>query len=252
MEIIHDILKCMIFGAICSLMLITVALGEEETPAAEKQKECSFEKTITKKVQGKYLLYLPQDYGKDKEKLWPLVLHLHGMGERGGDIDILRRHGLPMLIEEGRQFPFLLVSPQCPNDSNWNSETDMLVALLDEIEANYEVDNDRIYLTGLSMGGFGTWSLAVKQPERFAAIAPICGGGNPEKAPLIKDIPMWVFHGEDDDVVPLSNSKEMVDAVKAAGGNPKFTIYPGVDHDAWTPTYANDEFWKWLLDQRKK
>jgi predicted peptidase len=244
-----------IFGVACSMVLVTAVMSESEEPKKPTggvQEERSFKKVVKKELRGDYLLYLPEDYNKDKGKRWPLVLHLHGIGERGDDVSRVKGHGLPRLVEEGRKFPFILVSPQCPERSWWESETDMLIALLDEIEVNYRVDKNRIYLMGLSMGGFGTWALAAKQPERFAAIAPICGGGDPKTAPLIKNIPMWVFHGEKDDVVDPAKSQEMVDAVKAAGGNPKFTLYPGVDHDAWDPTYANEEFWKWLLAQRKK
>ena len=237
-------------GVARSVLLATAVSAEPAKPAVDSQQERTFEKTITTKVQGRYLLYLPQDYGKDKNRRWPLVLFLHGMGERGDDLQELKATGPPQMVANGKQFPFILVSPQCPDYCHWIHLTDMLTALLDEVETKYSVDKSRIYLTGLSMGGFGTWALAAKQPKRFAAIAPICGGGSPKDAPLIKDIPMWVFHGDKDDVVPLRLSQEMVDAVKAAGGNPKLTIYPGVGHNAWTSTYNNDEFWKWLLDQR--
>jgi predicted peptidase len=223
--------------------------AKTETGAQEKR---TFKKTIRKTVEMNYLLYLPQDYGKDKATRWPLVLFLHGAGERGDDLEKVKVHGPPKMVAQGKQFPFILVSPQCPEVSWWIKETEELAALLDEIEKKYSVDKSRIYLTGLSMGGYGTWSLAAKQPKRFAAIAPICGMGDPKTAPLIKDIPMWVFHGDKDDAVPFAGSKDMVDAVKAAGGNPKFTIYPGGGHDAWTATYNNSDFWKWLLEQRKK
>lgn len=241
-----------IFGMVCGVLLVTAVIGEPVKPETDIQKECTFEKTITKKVQGSYLLYLPQDYDKEKNKRWPLVMFLHGMGERGSELNKVKLLGPPRQVADGKQFPFILISPQCPDDSFWDSETDMLTAMLDEVEAKYRVDKSQVLLTGLSMGGYGTWALSAKQPSRFAAIAPICGGGNPKNAPLIKDIPMWVFHGDKDDVVKLSKSQEMVDAVKAAGGNPKFTVYPGVGHDAWTATYNDSEFWKWFLGQRRK
>ena len=242
---------CAILSVACGALVAATVAGQCAEPAVDTQEECTFQKTITKKVQGAYLLYLPQDYGTDKKKQWPLVLFLHGAGERGDDLSKVSLLGPPKLATEGKSFPFILVSPQCPEDSWWTSETDMLTALLDELETKCAVDKKRIYLTGLSAGGYGTWALAAKQPARFAAIAPICGGGNPKNGALIKDIPMWVFHGDKDSAVPLSESQEMVDAVKAAGGNPKFTIYPGVGHDSWTATYNSDEFWKWLLDQKR-
>jgi len=235
--------------AACLAMLATA--GEAAQPATNAQKPCIFDKTIRKKVHLGYLLYLPADYGKDKSRQWPLVLFLHGAGERGSDISKVAYLGPPAMVKDGRQFPFILVSPQCPEDSWWDRETDALSALLDEIESKYHVDKSRVYLTGLSMGGYGTWALATMEPKRFAAIAPICGAGNPSRAALIKDIPTWVFHGDKDEVVPLAKSQEMVDAIKAAGGNPKFTIYPGVGHDSWTATYSNEDFWKWLLEQKK-
>ena len=127
----------------------------------------------------------------------------------------------------------------------------MLAALLDQIETDYRIDPDRIYLTGLSMGGYGTWSLASHQPERFAAIAPICGGGDTAQAHKIADLPIWAFHGDADSVVALAKTQEMIDAVTEAGGTPKFTIYPGVGHDSWTATYNNPEFYEWLFAQQR-
>lgn len=195
-----------------------------------------------------YLLYLPQDY--ESQEQWPLVLFLHGAGERGNDLKLVQKHGPPKLIEAGKQFPFILVSPQCPKDERW--EPAELTALLDEVVKTHNVDEDRIYVTGLSMGGYGTWSLAAHDPERFAAIAPICGGGDPSTAKSIAHIPAWVFHGAKDPVVPLESSEEMVEALKKAGGDPKFTIYPEAEHDSWTVTYDNPEFYEWLLKQERE
>ncbi|MEN6355510.1 MAG: alpha/beta fold hydrolase [Armatimonadota bacterium] len=245
-------MKTIPFAVVCMLLTGAVIGEPAAQPVKDVQEECSFTKTISIQVQANYLLSLPRDYNKDKKTRWPLVLFLHGAGERGDDVKKVKLLGPPRMVADGREFPFILVSPQCPEDSWWDTQTDMLSALLDEIETKYRVDKDRIYVTGLSMGGFGTWALAVKEPERFAAIAPICGAGNPKKAALIKNLPMWVFHGDKDDVVNIENSQKMVDAVKAAGGEPKFTIYPGVGHNAWTATYNNDEFWSWLLAQRRK
>lgn len=239
----------LLLSAACCASLATASAGE---PAADPQTQCSFEKTITKKVQGGYLLCLPQDYGKDKRQRWPLVIFLHGSGERGTDLNKVKLLGPPRMAADGKQFPFILVSPQCPENSWWTEQTDMLSALVDQVEAKYKVDKGRIYVTGLSMGGFGTWAMAAKEPKRFAAIAPICGIGDPKDAPLIKDIPMWVFHGAKDKVVDPAKDKEMVDAVIAAGGNPKFTLYPDVGHDSWNAAYSSEEFWKWLLEQKRK
>ena len=196
----------------------------------------------------KYLLYLPKDY--EQKPSWPLMLFLHGAGERGDNLEVVKMHGPPKLIEAGRQFPFIVVSPQCPKDGWW--EPLEVRTLLDEIVGKYKVDKDRIYVTGLSMGGFGTWSLAALQPDRFAAIVPICGGGDPQWAKRIAHVPAWVFHGAKDPAVPLERSKKMVEALKKSGGDPKFTVYPEAGHDAWTETYANPQLYEWLLQQKRK
>ncbi len=212
----------------------------------ERQTAHNFEKEIKITLSANYLLYLPKDYN-ETEKEFPLVLFLHGAGERGDDIEKVKIHGLPKLINEGKDFPFIVVSPQCPDRMFWN--TDILSKLLDEIEANYRVDKNRIYVTGLSMGGHGTWSLAIEQPNRFAAIAPVCGWADTSKASTIAHIPIWVFHGAKDVVVPVKSSEDMVAALKNCGSNVKLTIYPEANHDSWTETYNNEELYKWFLEQ---
>jgi predicted peptidase len=196
----------------------------------------------------RYLLYLPDEYGKTNRK-WPLILFLHGMGERGEDLELVKKHGPPRLVEEGGEFPFIIVSPQCPGDRLW--EVEPLIAVLEEVVSKYAVDEGRIYLTGLSMGGFGTWALAAEYPHRFAAIAPICGGGDPKKARRLRDVPVWVFHGAKDDVVPVGESEKMVKALEECGGNVKFTVYPEAGHDSWTETYNNPKLYEWFLSQRR-
>ncbi len=211
-----------------------------------------FEKQITKTVACNYLLYLPEDYAKDPGKKWPLMLFLHGAGERGSDIEKVKLHGPPKLIAQGQNFPFIIVSPQCPEEGWWPRETEMLLALLDDIESTYNVDKKRIYLTGLSMGGFGTWELARACPERFAAIAPICGGGEYYLVAPLKDVPIWTFHGAKDNVVPIRRTIEMVEALKKIKGNVKFTVYPEAEHDSWTQTYENPQLYEWFLTHEKK
>jgi len=207
----------------------------------------SFRRQITKAVDLDYLLFLPQGYGRDPEKKWPLMLFLHGAGERGDRLELVKKHGPPKLVEQQPDFPFIVVSPQCPAGSWWPDKLDDLSALLDEVEADYAVDSHRIYLTGLSMGGYGTWSLAQDQPERFAAIVPICGGGSRALARRLKDLPVWVFHGAQDKTVPPEESEKMVAAIERAGGSPRLTIYPDAGHDSWTETYDNPELYEWLL-----
>ena len=210
----------------------------------------SFKTTVEKEVELGYLQYVPPEYN-ETEKDWPLMVFLHGMGERGDNLDLVKKHGPPKLIAEGKDFPFIVVSPQCPQWSWWPTEVEALDALIDRICSEYRVDEDRIYLTGLSMGGFGTWSLACHSPDRFAAIAPICGGGEPEKAEKIAHLPVWVFHGAKDNVVPVKRSKEMVEALKEAGGTPKLTIYPDAGHDAWTQAYNDEELYDWFLKHKR-
>ena len=208
-------------------------------------------KRVKLKVQYefRYLSYVPDGYGTDTSRKWPLLLFLHGTGERGSDLELVKIHGPPKLIEAGRKFPFVVISPQCPQHTAWVAPA--LEALIDSMERRYRIDSARIYVTGLSMGGFATWELAVRHPERYAAVIPICGTGDPSRAHRLRNLPIWSFHGAKDDVVPLSGSQDMIDAIKAVGGNPRFTVYPHAGHDSWTETYANDEIYSWLLQQRR-
>lgn len=203
---------------------------------------------MTRTVRAKYLLYLPERHAASRKR-WPLILFLHGAGERGDDLRKVEVHGPPKLVAGGKKFPFVVVSPQCPDNDWWSSalQIDVLNALLDDVVSRYRVDQERIYITGLSMGGFGTWGLAAAHPGRFAAIAPICGGGNPADAARIARLPAWVFHGAKDDVVPLKKAEEMVAALETAGGNVKFTVYPDAGHDSWTATYDNPDLYDWFL-----
>ncbi|MDF2720092.1 MAG: phospholipase/Carboxylesterase [Paenibacillus sp.] len=205
------------------------------------------EKEIRKNVQLNYLLHLPEQYGKQAGVKWPLIVFLHGSGERGDDIEKVKIHGIPKIAERDPSFPFIALSPQCPKDSYWNIEQDGVMALLDEIVTGYYVDTSRIYLSGLSMGGYGTWKLACDYPDRFAAIAPICGGGDPYRAKALKHTPVWAFHGAKDSVVSIGESEQMVERLKAGGGNVRFTVYPDADHNSWTETYDNPELYEWML-----
>jgi predicted esterase len=196
-----------------------------------------------------YLLYLPDEYNSSTDLKWPLILFLHGAGERGDSLDLVKRHGPPKLVDEGQDFDFIIVSPQCPARQWWSA--DVLIHLLDEVISKYRIDEDRIYLTGLSMGGFGTWEIASKYPQRFAAIAPICGGGDPELAWNMRHIPVWVFHGAKDNVVSVALSEAMVESLKKYNNQVKFTVYPEANHDSWTETYNNPELYNWFLQHSK-
>jgi predicted peptidase len=220
----------------------------EEKGTPGKQQAKALEKEVKVKVKLNYLLFLPEGYDPKGDTAWPLMLFLHGAGESGSDLKLVKVHGPPKIVETKKDFPFILVSPQSPQ-FGWDVEA--LNVLLDEVMAQHKVDPDRVYLTGLSMGGFGTWALAAAHPERFAAIVPVCGGGEPIFARRLKNVPAWVFHGAKDGAVPLERSEVMVKALKAAGGNVQFTVYPDVGHDSWTQTYNNPELYEWLLKQKR-
>jgi predicted peptidase len=216
-----------------------------ETLPCGQQQPVRLERQLNIKMN--YLLYLPQNY--DQQEQWPLLLFLHGGGERGDDLELLKIHGPPKLVAAGQQFPMIIVSPQCPTDERWQSVT--LLALLDDLCERYKVDQDRIYVTGISMGGFGLWALAFDAPDRFAALAPICGGGETYWAKTIKHVPVWAFHGELDEGVPVRRSLEMVDELKKLGADPKLTVFPGVGHISWPAVYDDPAFYEWLLAQKR-
>ncbi len=228
--------------------LLVGCMAASSVNGVGEQRGAVMKATIVKQVEARYLIYLPRTYGKER-KQWPLLLFLHGAGERGDDLAKVKTHGPPKLVEAGRDFPFILVSPQCPKDQWW--EADVLGALLEQVVEQYDVDQERVCVTGLSMGGYGSWRLAAAYPNRFAAVAPVCGGGQPDKADTIAHLPIWVFHGAKDTVVPMSQSEDMVVALKQYGSDVKFTVYPDAGHDAWTATYSNEAFYDWLLAQRR-
>lgn len=200
----------------------------------------------------RYLVHLPEGYERG-DRTWPLVVFLHGAGERGADLGRVAVHGPPRLVAEGRTFPFILVSPQCEAGAWWDGRE--IDAFVGELARRYRVDTRRVYLTGLSMGGSGTWAAATENPGRYAAIAPVCGAGGLDPALVaarLKDVPVWAFHGAKDPVVPVQRSQERVDAIVAAGGNARLTVYPEAGHDSWTETYANPALYEWLLAQVKR
>lgn len=196
----------------------------------------------------RFLLYLPEAYRRNDRK-WPLLLYLHGARDRGEDLELVRRGELPRMLEERKDFPSVVVSPQCPEERFWDFR--LLESLVALATSRYAIDPDRVYATGLSMGGFGAWDLASLRPDLFAAIAPIAGSGDPARACALKDVPVWAFHGDRDPIVALSEDEKMVAAVNACGGKARLTIYPDTGHDAWTATYANPKVFEWLLEQKR-
>ena len=209
------------------------ATGAEEPGPDTVQSAKSFKTRISRTVGANYLLFLPKDYRASGKKTWPLIFFLHGAGERGTHIWKVSVHGPPRLVKQQPDFPFIVLSPQCPAGQRWDNET--LIALLDDVMKKHRVDKRRVYLTGLSMGGYGTWSLGLAYPERFAAIAPICGGGDriatlltdPKKAAALKSLGVWAFHGKKDPVVNLEESERMIAALRRFGCKEvELTVYP--------------------------
>ncbi|MBP9222216.1 MAG: prolyl oligopeptidase family serine peptidase, partial [Verrucomicrobiales bacterium] len=218
------------------------------TPLTAEDSSESFREEVTKTLSLDFLLSLPPGYEKEPNQKWPLVVFLHGSGERGSDLEKVALHGPPARVREGAEFPFLLASPQCPENQWWTEQP--VLELIDYLERTYRVDPSRIYLTGLSMGGYGTWHFATLAPNRFAAIVPICGGGIPYKMRFILDLPVWAFHGGKDTVVPLEESSRLIIELQEKGNQKtKLTVYPEAGHNSWTEAYQNPELYEWLLNQ---
>jgi predicted peptidase len=212
-------------------------------------------------TEHKYVLFVPHDYKKDTPT--PTILFLHGAGETKPKEGAKTKGTPKMPVEVGigpaikkreKTFPFLTIIPQAPT-FGWGAGSaggKLALAILDEVEKEYSVDKKRVYLTGLSMGGMGTWSHALATPDKWAAIVPICGRSDPKQAEKIKDLPCWAFHGDADTAVNVSGSRDMIAAIEKAGGHPKYTEYPGVGHNSWDKAYGTDELYEWMLKQSKK
>lgn len=197
-----------------------------------------------------YLLYKPIEYDTNPYKKWPVIIYLHGASLRGNDTSLLKRYGLPDLIDRGEQFDFIIASPQCPPGKTWIND-DWFPPFYENIKQNYRIDTARMYLTGMSMGGFGTWYLGAEYNQYFAAIVPLCGGGDPKDAPKFKDVAVWAIHGTDDEVVPVSRSQEMVDALKSEHQQVKFTWLKGEGH-AIQDFYEEKKLYRWFLRHEKE
>ena len=200
-----------------------------------------------------YRSYFPENYEERKTKL-PIVFFLHGVGERGEDLDLVEANGIPKLIKNGKNFPFITVAPQCPL-FQWWSRPEMiksLINLVEQIIQKYDVDQSRVYITGLSMGGFGTIALANERPDLFAGVLSVCGGADFDNFDNLKDLPLWLLHGSEDDTHPASYSAKIYNQLKDVNPEVKLTIYKGVDHNSWDITYDNSEIYDWLLSKQKK
>jgi predicted peptidase len=222
-----------------------------------------------------YLIYLPESYPNEPIQKWPLILFLHGSGEAGKDLSMLLHTGLPQKLQNEANFPFVVVSPQIPapplqgeasssfevqtylDTWGWKPHIEILEALLDYVQAAYRIDPQRVYLTGISLGGFGAWEYALRHPDRFAAVAPLAGGFRyfddqlPANLCDLEAVPIWAFHGKLDTNVPPRCSQDAVAGLKDCGAEARFTLYPELKHDVWTTAYNTPELWEWLLAQRK-
>ena len=217
---------------------------------------------VSQTVELPYLSYFPQDYDSKSGKTWPLMLFLHGAGERGTNVQRVAIHGPLSLVKKGMNFPFIIIAPLCPAKKVWQSEN--LLRLLDHTQAKFAVDPGRVYVTGLSMGGYGTWHLVVDHPERFAAAAPICGGDSlisvllaksyeTNRLAELRQVGIWAFHGAKDPTVPPEESERMINLLKKVGcEDVKLTLYPEAQHNSWAQTYTNPELYEWLLRHERK
>ncbi len=253
----------------CLVAVIAVAFVQSLTASAADNRD-RFEARVYECASGdtlSYRLLKPKDY--DPKKKHPLVLFFHGAGERGDDNRRQLIHGMNEFASDEmmEKYPCFVVAPQCPSgiqwvDTPWTLDAHtmpdeptapmcMSLGLLSVLEKEFSVDPHRIYVTGLSMGGFGTWDAIQRHPDRFAAAVPVCGGADLAKAKDIAHIPVWVFHGDRDSVVKTKRSRDMVAALKKAGGSPRYTEYPNTGHNAWKATYSNPKMYEWLFSQRK-
>lgn len=208
------------------------------------------------KGEPKYVLFVPHDYKGDKE--YPLILFLHGSGERGDDGQAPVLQGIGNAIKfkgKEKDFPCFVIFPQASSGGSWKAgkpDADLAMVILAETQKNFKIDSQRVYLTGLSMGGMGTWSLAAAYPDKWAAIVPICGGGDTATAEKIKHIPCWCFCGDKDGKYLLDGCRNMVQALKDAGGEPRYSEFPYVGHNSWDSAYVTPELYSWLLKQKLK
>jgi predicted peptidase len=249
--------------------LVALPLAARADKPKGDWKDLLAKKTFTAgKEKLPYRLMKPQGY--DKKKTYPLVVFLHGSGERGIDNNRQLVHGVAEFAKAAarKKYPCFLIAPQCPANQMWvdvdwsakkhkiskepSRSGKLVLGLIDEMKKEFSIDPKRIYLTGLSMGGYGTWDLLARKPALFAAGVPICGGGDEKTGKTLAKIPIWVFHGDKDNAVNVERSREMVAAIKKAGGKPKYTEYKGVGHNSWTRAYNDPALMKWLFKQKRE
>lgn len=228
--------------ALVTLLSFTLALSAK-TPVGNSPL------TVEKSKTYPYLAYLPDGYEKSNAKAWPLIIYLHGSSCKGNNLDRLKKYGPPFYIERGMGVDAIVISPQCPSNRNWTAGS-WFESFYKELKDKYNIDPSRVYLTGMSLGGFGTWDIASRYPEYFAAIMPLCGGGQTGMVETLKDIPTWVFHGEVDKKVKLKRSTDMVQALEEIGSKPLFSVLKGQGHGI-QKVYSDQNIYKWLLSHHK-
>lgn len=244
-------LSCVALSCFAALPWSGRCQAQSPAPSPGKQVEQAF--TASDGASVAYLLYLPKDY--DPSSKSQLILFLHGRGESHGPLSLVAKWGPPRFAARGDELPYVLVSPQCPGNDSWSKPTQQnrLIELLDHIVKIYSIDEDHLCLTGLSMGGYGSWRMAADHPGRFSSVVPVCGGGDPGDAEKLKDVPIWVFHGDQDGAVPFQRSVEMVEAIKKAGGTKiRFTSLEHIGHNCWSATYATPELFEWISKQKRE
>ena len=242
----HAITSKLVPLSLClSLVCISSPWAHADEPATGKQVEQKLDLGDGQSIE--FLLYLPEDYDPDKK--FPFMLFLHGRGESNGPLAIVKKWGPPRIVDEGKSMPYIIASPQCPRTSFWSQagEQEKLVKLLEHLEKSYPIDAGRIYLTGLSMGGFGSWTLAATHPDKFAAVVPICGRGNVADAEKLKTVPIWAWHGLSDNVVKPAGTEDMVNAIREAGGTSiRYTSLEEIGHNSWSSAYGTPDLYTWL------
>lgn len=238
-----------LLAALCFPVLISSAQDLKPEPGKLVPSSSSFKlNDDDEATEIRYFVFVPENY--DGEKKLPLMLFLHGAGERGDDLEVVKKWGPPKIASSDSSFPFILISPQCPKEQRWNPK--LLAHLVDEVAGELSVDKSRMYCTGLSMGGYGTWAMLAEYPNLFAAAIPVCGGGDPNSVRKFTHVPVWAFHGDADETVPVERSQQMVEAIKAAGGSVKYTEYEGVGHNSWSQAYSTKEIYSWLMEHERK
>lgn len=230
-------------------LLMTACMHTPPTPQREGQYRFELRTALGPTESVRMWLHLPRGY-RASSRIWPLVVFLHGSGERGTELERVKAHGPPKLADRGADYPFILVSPQLDEGLRWDSVS--LHALLLALQTRLRIDPDRVCATGLSLGGHGVWDWATAYPHDLAAIAPVCGFGEADDVCRLRHVPVRAYHGAADTVVPLARQQECVDALRACGGTADFIVYPGVGHDAWNPAYDDPALVPWLMAQVRR